>query len=155
MNVPGSLSSALQTTRLRPAVPATARHFRPVGNAAPPRPHSPEASSSGSTHAGSALHGHGKGGVAAACAGSRRGARGPSVPTLASSRRVSGIGGSALRGGGDLLDRGLGVEAAVHDGHGRAVALPEAGDGLPLDRGGPGSAAGAACASPRNRRGAP
>ena len=41
LNVPGSDSSALQTTYLgEPFAARTAAHLRPVGNAAPPRPSS-------------------------------------------------------------------------------------------------------------------
>ncbi len=53
LNVPGSLSSAF-TTRWwgRPAWRATASHLRPVGKAAPPRPTSPDASTSATTASG-------------------------------------------------------------------------------------------------------
>ena len=44
MNVPGSLSSALQAMYFGSGVSlSTNCHFRPVGNPAPPRPRSPEA----------------------------------------------------------------------------------------------------------------
>ena len=52
LNVPGSDSSALHTKYLGPEAVATARHLRPVGNAAPPRPTSPDASISPITQSG-------------------------------------------------------------------------------------------------------
>ena len=53
LNVPGSDSSALQTRWWgRTGWRATASHLRPVGNAAPPRPTSPESVTSRITAAG-------------------------------------------------------------------------------------------------------
>ena len=50
LKVPGSDSSQLATTCLgRPVSAATARHFTPVGKAAPPRPDSPEAATASRT----------------------------------------------------------------------------------------------------------
>ena len=53
LNVPGSDSSALQTTKCGVADSrATASHLRPVGNAAPPRPINFEAVTSAITRSG-------------------------------------------------------------------------------------------------------
>ncbi len=53
LNVPGSDSSALQIRyRVTSAAPATASHFTPAGNAAPPRPRKLAALTSATTEPG-------------------------------------------------------------------------------------------------------
>ena len=53
MNAPGSPSSALQSTYLTsPLLPAANFHFRPVGKPPPPRPRSPEVSTSSTIRSG-------------------------------------------------------------------------------------------------------
>ena len=58
LKLPGSPSAPLTTTvaaSVGEAFAATVRHFVPVGNPAPPRPRSPEASSSSIVAAGPSL----------------------------------------------------------------------------------------------------